>query len=249
MPEHAHQRPDFKHRSHEQEWLDRDDIDPAELRAVLRDLARFNTAFFGHRPILKWLGQVLGPETRGSAPTILDVGCGYGDLLRAVRRWANKRNLNPTLLGVDINPETIRIARETTDRADQIEFRVMDISDLAPGRTFDFILSSLVAHHLSDEKLRDFLILLERSANQGWVIYDLQRNRFLYEFLGIASRVAGLHPMVTNDGQISVLRSLTREEWTDRIAASGIELSSVKIRWFLFRFVIEKRKAFPLATR
>ncbi len=249
MSQLARQRLDFKQRSHQHEWLDCDDINPAELRAVLRDLARFNTAFFGHRPIRKWLSRVLGPETSGSAPTIVDVGCGYGDLLRAVRRWSNKRNLKPTLIGVDLNPETIRIAREVTDRADQIDFRAMDIFDLPAGQTFDIMLNSLVAHHLSDEKLRDFLILLERSSTQGWLICDLQRNRFLYEFLGVASRLAGLHPMVTKDGQISVMCSLTREEWSNRIAAAGIELSNVKIRWFLFRYLIERRKAFPPGTR
>jgi SAM-dependent methyltransferase len=249
MSEPARQRLDFRRRSHEQEWLDRDDIDPHELRAVLHDLARFNTAFFGHRPILKWLSRVFGPRTSVSAPTILDIGCGYGDLLRAIRRWSNKRNLKPALLGVDLNPETIRIAQEVTDRADQIDFTVTDVFDLPPGRTFDFIVSSLVTHHLSDEKLRDFLVLLERSSNRGWLIYDLQRSRLLYKFLGVASRLAGLHPMVTNDGQISVLRSLTRKEWKNRIAAAGIELSNVKIRWFLFRFVIERRKAFPPGTR
>ena len=249
MSEPAQRHLDFRRRSHEQEWLDRDDIDPAELRAVLRDLARFNTAFFGHSPILKWLGQVLGRERNGSGPTILDVGCGYGDLLRAIRRWSNKRNLKPTLLGVDLNPETIRIAREVTDQADQIDFAVMDVFDLPPGRRFDIIVSSLVAHHLSDEKLRDFLVLLERASTQGWLIYDLQRHRLLYEVIGAASRLARLHPMVTKDGQISVMRSLTRKEWIDRIAAAGIALSDVKIRWFLFRFVIERRKALPPGAR
>jgi SAM-dependent methyltransferase len=248
MSQPLRQRLDFKHRSHEQEWLDSADIDPAALKAVLHDLARFNTAFFGHRPILKWLGRVFG-QTSGSAPTILDVGCGYGDLLRAIRRWSNKRNLKPALFGVDLSPETIRIARDATDRADEIDFTAMDIFDLPPGQTYDLIVSSLVAHHLSDEKLRDFLVLLERSSKQGWLIYDLQRNRILYEFLGVASRLARLHPMVTKDGQISVLRSLTRDEWTDRIAAAGIAVPNVKIRWFLFRYVIERRKAFPPATR
>ncbi len=249
MSEPARQRLDFRRRSHQQEWLDRDDIDPSELKAVLHDLARFNTAFFGHSPILRWLGRILGRERSGPGPTILDIGCGYGDLLRAIRRWANKRNLKPTLLGVDLNPETIRIARDVTDQADRIDFAVMDAFDLPPGRTFDIIVSSLVAHHLSDEKLRDFLVLLERSSTQGWLIYDLQRHRLLYEVIGGASRLARLHPMVTKDGQISVMRSLTRKEWADRIAAAGIELSDVKIRWFLFRFVIERRKASPPATQ
>ena len=110
-------------------------------------------------------------------------------------------------------------------------------------------MSSLVAHHLSDEKLSDFLALLERASTQGWLIYDLQRHRILYEVIGATSRLARLHPMVTKDGQISVMRSLTRKEWTDRVAAAGIALSDVKIRWFLFRFVIERRKAFPPGTQ
>jgi SAM-dependent methyltransferase len=249
MSEPARQRLDFTRRSHEQEWLDRDEIDPAELRAVLRDLARFNTAFFGHSPILRWLGRVLGREKSGSGPTILDIGCGYGDLLRAIRRWSNRRNLDLTLLGVDLNPETIRIAREATDDGDQIDFAVMDVFDLPPRRTFDIIVSSLVAHHLNDERLRDFLVLLERSSSQGWLIYDLQRHRLLYEVIGAASSLAGLHPLVRKDGQISVMRSLTRAEWMDRLAAAGIELSGVKIRWFLFRFVIERRKASPPGTQ
>jgi SAM-dependent methyltransferase len=177
MSEPARLPLDFRRRSHEQEWLDRDDIDPSELRAVLRDIAKFNTAFFGHSPILKWLGRILGGARNGSRPTILDVGCGNGDLLRTIRQWSNKRNLKPALLGVDLNPETIRIAQDVTNQVDQIDFAVMDIFNLPPEQTFDIVVTSLVAHHLSDEKLRDFLVLLERASIQGWLIYDLQRQR------------------------------------------------------------------------
>jgi SAM-dependent methyltransferase len=249
MSDPARQNLDFRRRGQEQEWLDRDDLDPTQLRAVLRDIARFNAAFFGHSPILKWLDQILGGGRNGSRPTILDVGCGDGDLLRAIRQWSNKHNLKPALLGVDLNPETIRIAQEATDRADQIDFAAMDVFNLPPERKFDIVVTSLVAHHFSDEKLRDFLVLLERASTQGWLIYDLQRHRVLYTITGLASRLARLHPMVTKDSQISVTRSLTRKEWTDLIAAAGIASSDVKIRWFFFRFVIERRKAFPLGSR
>jgi SAM-dependent methyltransferase len=108
----------------------------------------------------------------GSAPTILDIGCGYGDLLRAIKQWSDKRNLRPALLRVDLNPETIRIAQEATDQVDQIDFAVMDTFSLPPERTFDIVVTSLVAHHLSDDKLRDFLVLLERASIQGWLIND-----------------------------------------------------------------------------
>jgi SAM-dependent methyltransferase len=172
--------------------------------------------------------------------TIVDVGCGYGDLLRAVRRWSRRRTPELNLIGVDLNPETIRIARAATEAADRIDFRVMNIFELKSIEPVDFIVSSLVAHHLSDCDITEFLRLMERTAQRGWAICDLQRHRLLYHFIGVTGNLARLHPMVVRDGQISVTRSLTRNEWKERIAAAGFLPSDVSIRWFLFRFLIER---------
>jgi hypothetical protein len=53
-------------------------------------------------------------------------------------------------------------------------------------------------------------------------------------------KLTRLHPMVIHDGRISVARSLTRGEWNERLAAAGIARDTVKLRWYLFRFVIER---------
>ena len=53
---------------------------------------------------------------------MLDIGCGYGDLLRAVRRWARKRGRTMKLIGIDLSPQVIDIARGATDAADDIEY-------------------------------------------------------------------------------------------------------------------------------
>jgi hypothetical protein len=44
--------------------------------------------------------------------------------------------------------------------------------------------------------------------------------------------------MICHDGQISVMRSLTRLEWEHRIAEAGILLADAPVRWFMFRFLI-----------
>ena len=46
---------DLSRRSTESEWLDDAGVASAELKLVLRDLARFNGAMLGHRPVLAWL--------------------------------------------------------------------------------------------------------------------------------------------------------------------------------------------------
>jgi hypothetical protein len=84
---------DLSRRSAESEWLDGADARPEELALVLRDLARFNGAMLGHWPVIDWLRCATKDARKEEALTLIDVGCGYGDLLRAIRRWARKRDL------------------------------------------------------------------------------------------------------------------------------------------------------------
>jgi SAM-dependent methyltransferase len=169
-------RSTFSQRSRETEWLDQANLDPNELGGVLRDLAQFNGAMLGHCPVLRWLREAAATVPGGRPLSLLDAGCGYGDLLRAIRRWAARRGIAITLQGIDVNAHAIRIAREATDRLDAIDFEVADIFRLQPRKPIDLIVSSLLAHHLSDDEIIDFLGWMERTASRGWLICDLHRH-------------------------------------------------------------------------
>ena len=72
--------------------------------------------------------------------SILELGCGTGDLLNALRP---KRGV-----GIDVSSEMVRIARE---RYPNIEFRTEDIEKLESwGETFDVLIMSDVVGHLMD---------------------------------------------------------------------------------------------------
>jgi SAM-dependent methyltransferase len=229
---------DFSRRSRETEWLDQEDLNPDELQQVLHDLARFNGAMLGHSPVLRWLRESLSPAPDSRQISLLDAGCGYGDLLRDIRRWASQRGVPVSLRGVDINPHAIRIARAATDPRDAIAFDRADVFRLSSSDQIDLIVSSLLTHHLSDEKIVEFLIWMEKTAVRGWLICDLQRHPVPYYFMGLAGRLTPLHPVVFSDGQLSIRRSLTRKEWKNRLGAAGIPLERVTIRSFLFRYAI-----------
>ena len=229
--------PDLSRRSAETEWLDGADLHPAELALVLRDLARFNGAMLGHRPVLAWLARAVRQAPQGEPLTLIDVGCGYGDLLRAIRRWANRRGLPLRLIGLDLSRTTIDIARAATDAADDIEYRVADVFEFRLDTPIDFVVSSLFTHHLSDAMIVAFLRWMEATARRGWFVYDLQRHVAPYYFIALAGRLMRLHPVVVHDGRISVKRSLTGAEWSARLAEAGLA-QSVQVRWFLFRFAI-----------
>jgi 2-polyprenyl-3-methyl-5-hydroxy-6-metoxy-1,4-benzoquinol methylase len=237
---------DLSRRSGEAEWLDGADLPPEELERVLRDLARFNGVMLGHRPVLAWLRSAVKAAsksaiksgTKSETLTLIDVGCGYGDLLRAIRRWADRRKLAMRLIGVDLSAETIRIAQRATGAHEGIEYHAADIFAFDAGVRPDFIVSSLLTHHMSDAQIVQFLRWMERTAQSGWFIYDLQRHAVPFYFIGLMGRLTRLHRMVIHDGRISVARSLTKREWLARLAEAGIERDSVRLRWFLFRFAI-----------
>ena len=121
---------------------------------------------------------------------------------------------------------------------DAIEYRAVDMFDFAPDGPIDFVVNSLLMHHLPDAMIEQFLRWMEANARRGWLICDLQRHIVPYMFIGLMGKVSWLHPMVIHDGRISVARSLSRDEWRDRIAAAGIPAAAVGMRWFMFRHVI-----------
>jgi SAM-dependent methyltransferase len=217
-------------------------LDTTELADVLHDLARFNGLMLGHWPVLRWLNAAVKSLPAEQPLTIVDVGCGYGDLLRALRGWARKRGRHVRLIGIDLSPQVIDVARRATDVADDIDYQVTDVFNFRPSHPIDFVASSLVTHHLSNEMIVRFLQWMEASARRGWIVYDLQRSVVPFYFIAVAGPLLSLHPVVVHDGRISVARSLTRAEWRERIAQAGIRLAAVDLRWFIFRFAIGRRK-------
>ncbi|MCD6497201.1 MAG: methyltransferase domain-containing protein [Deltaproteobacteria bacterium] len=75
--------------------------------------------------------------------TVLEIGCGSGDLLDVIRG----RRPNCSLKGIDLSPEAVQVART---RGFDVEQR--DVMSLDPNATdpVDFIVLSEVLEHLSD---------------------------------------------------------------------------------------------------
>ena len=232
---------DASRRSEQSEVLD-GPIERRDLAAILSDLARFNGIMGGRRAVLSWLDRAVADIPKNRQVTILDVGCGYGDLLRAIGDWARKAGRAVKLIGLDLNPDVIAVARGATSAADAIEYEAADVFAFEPDCAIDFITSSLVTHHLDDDMIVRFLRRVEFVARRGWVIYDLQRSLVPFHFIAVAGFALRLHPVVIHDGRISVARSLTRAEWTARLADAGLPEGVAGIHWFLFRFVIGRRK-------
>ena len=216
--------------------MDAADIDPAVYAAVLRDLAKINRWTFTASPTLAFLNRAIGAR---KAFSLLDVGFGQGDILRDIARWADKRGIAARLVGVDLNPLSVEVARAAAPIDPRISYRTGDYAD--QPEPFDFIISSQVAHHMTDAQLDTFLRHMEATARAGWLVSDLHRHRFAHGGFPLLARLLGVHRIVREDGTLSIARSYRPREWPAILARAGVNPAAVTIaRRFPFRLTVER---------
>lgn len=217
--------------------MDAPDIDPAVYAAVLADLSRVNRWTFTAHPTLRYLDRAAAGL---GAFTLLDVGFGHGDMLRAIARWAQRRGIAARLIGVDLNPLSAEIARAATPSDVRgIEFRTGDYRN--QPEPVDFIISSQVAHHMSDAQLDEFLRHMEERSLRGWLVSDLNRHGFSHRGYPLLARLMGVHRIVRQDGTLSIARAIRPSEWRAILRHADIDPGLVSIRRrFPFRVTIER---------
>lgn len=226
----------LKVRCRDDEQMDAADLDPAVYARVLSDLSQVNRWTLTALPTIRYLE---GAAAGLAEFSLLDVGFGHGDMLRAVARWAQKRGIAARLVGVDLNPMSAKIAEAVTPRDLGIAFRTGDYVD-QPER-FDFVVSAQVTHHMTDRQLTSFLRYMEGTARRGWLISDLNRHWFSHWWFPLLARVMRVHRIVREDGTLSIARSIRPGEWPPILTAAGIDPASVKIRRrFPFRVTVER---------
>jgi SAM-dependent methyltransferase len=200
------------------ELMDAHDLPADTYAAVVRDLARVNTVTLAARPTLAFLRAHTRP---GGRYRLLDVGYGDGDMLRRIARWGERRGVAFDLVGIDLNPRSEVAARADTPAELGIDYRTGDYDDLA-GEHWDFIVSSLVAHHMTTAQLVAFLRFMDCHAHVGWLVNDLHRHRFAHAGWPLLARLFRWHPIVRHDGRLSIARSYRTAEWAALLDQAGV---------------------------
>jgi SAM-dependent methyltransferase len=235
---------DFTQRSTQSEWMDDPSVSFDDFRNCLIDLARVNTLTLAHRPTLRFLDRLFADGRGLNRPIeIVDIGCGYGDLLRQIAVWGRRRNIALSLTGVDLNPYSRSVAVEATDPSLGIRWVTKDAFAHDPPTGVDVVVSSLFTHHLTNERIIEFIQWMEEHARLGWFINDLHRHPLPHHVFAWFAELAALHPFVRHDGPVSIARAFVTADWERLLAGAGIEPGTAKIEWkFPFRLTVARQK-------
>jgi SAM-dependent methyltransferase len=233
--------PDFAVRATTPELMDTEDCGYETFRDCLVDLAAVNRLTLAQRPTLGFLRRLHreGRWPEGRPLRILDVGSGYGDMLRRIDRWADRRGLAAELTGLDLNPWSTRAATEATAEGRPIRWLTADA--FAYDGEVDVVVSSLFAHHLDDPTLARFLAWMEAKAGIAWFVNDLHRLAFPYYGFALLAALMRWHRFVRHDGPVSISRAFRPADWRRLAAEAVLSLDTVEIApRFPFRLCVAR---------
>ena len=230
----------FDKRSNRQERIDTGDYTHAEYERFLREISFINRYLGDARALRKTLLSDI--EANGIDQfSVLDVGSGSGELLRSIAAFARRTGRTAMLAGIDLNEISASVTRTSSKQFPEIASVRGDAFCLpfADG-SFDYAVSSLFFHHLTDEQIPAVLSEMSRAAKRGIFVIDLHRHPaayYLYKLFCLGFRIS---PLVTHDGSLSILRGFRPDEIQALAARSGILMPRLS-RIFPFRLVLSDK--------
>lgn len=205
------------------------------LHHNLGELDFLNRYFRGHSISLEGIKHLV--TDRKKTYHITDLGCGSGDVLQYIARWARSNSYKVELTGVDINVDAIGYLAVNCSDYHEIKGVVSSYKDyLASSPRMDIVHSALFCHHLDETEL----LVLFRDLNHcdcGFVINDLQRSPIAYWGAWLMPRLLNGTHLSKHDGPVSVQKAFTRNELLQLLHAAGVEDVTVHWRW-PFRYLV-----------
>ncbi|QTE21389.1 methyltransferase domain-containing protein [Polaribacter cellanae] len=201
-----------KQRTNKEELMDDFSIGGDLLRDTLDKLEKINRWLGGNKVTINGLKSILKNHNKAQEITIIDIGCGHGDILRDVAKFGRKHSYKFKLIGVDANPTAIEYANELSVNYPELSFETQDIfSDDFKNRKVDVVLATLFFHHFKEPELVLFLKNTIKQTKIGIVVNDLHRHKLAY-YLFLLLSIFISNKMIIEDGLTSVLRGFKRKD-------------------------------------
>ncbi|MGJ8591546.1 MAG: methyltransferase domain-containing protein [Aquaticitalea sp.] len=229
-----------KYRTNDEELMDDFSIDGELLHDTLDKLATINMWLGGNGVTINGLKLLLDGQPKNKTITIIDLGCGGGDILRDIAQFGQKEGYDFELIGIDANQHATAYASKLSSQYENIRFLNYDVfSEEFKALEYDIAIATLFLHHFKEDPLLELMTNLLKRSKIGLVINDLHRNRLAYYLFKLIT-IPVKNKMIIEDGLTSVLRGFKKPE----LEGLSNKLNAnyhIKWKWaFRYQWILKK---------
>jgi 2-polyprenyl-3-methyl-5-hydroxy-6-metoxy-1,4-benzoquinol methylase len=231
-----------KYRTDTPEIMDDFTLEGEVLREALDKIAKINQFLGGNSLTLNGVKELILTVPKSRLITIVDVGCGNGDLLRVLSNYGKENNYSFNLIGIDANAFTVNHAKKLSESYSNINFQYEDIFEFDFSQVkCDITLCTLTLHHFKNEEIESLLTTFYANSNLGIVINDLHRSSLAYRLFQIICFLFQLNSMSREDGLTSILRGFKKKELETFSKKLGFKKYKIQWKWaFRYQWIIRK---------
>jgi 2-polyprenyl-3-methyl-5-hydroxy-6-metoxy-1,4-benzoquinol methylase len=217
--------PDFSRRATAPEIMDDGSSSERDLYLTLGHFASINR-LFSRSAALFCRFIVRDIHRRGlTGVTIMDVGAGGGDFARWCSKFLTGRSVHSSIICLDHDPRVVSYLRQSCRSYPNIEIVHGSVFDPAsPPGAVDYCVSNNVMHHMSDDRVPDFIASMRRRARFGFLINDIARSFPAYVGFKVFAGIFMRGGFTMRDGLTSIRKGFTRAELERHVGNTGLAL-------------------------
>jgi len=233
----------FKIRSQQKEMLDDAVLDPVVLHKNLKEFSTINKWLGSNRSLTNSLNTIYSTYSLHNVRRTLrvaDLGCGGGDMLLTIHRWAQHKKIKTDIIGIDCHEAIIEHAKNTIIKYSNIQLLLLDIfSDKFIKESFDIVCLNNVCHHFSDAEIINLTNRLQATTNFAIIINDLQRHPVAYFCIKWITWLLSLSTYAQHDGPLSILKAFKIQDLKNYMTKTNITHFEIKKTWaFRWQMII-----------
>ncbi len=224
------------------EFIDKCSESEIKRTQEFRDLEKINKLLRTSKNVIKIIKKELEKSNNNSF-SLLDVGCGSGDVSLEIAKWARKNNYKAKIEIIDINPLAINLAKQKTKNFSEINVGKKDILK-NEFKKYDFVLLLFTLHHFKEENIIKLLKKLSNISKSKVIIEDFIRDFLSYYFIKITNPLLSflISKQSKKDALQSVKNSYTIKEIGHFLRLADIKKYKIKRRLLFHKFNLRIHK-------
>ena len=199
-----------------------------QLAIINRHLSRIHTLL--RRTIVEHA------RTIGTPASVLEVGCGGGDVLAELARMSRRAKVKLQLVGIDRDPRAIAHAQRRFADEPMLRFSTSSLEQV--GGSFDYVFCNHVLHHVESGNLAAFLRRLSQLKRRRLLVNDLDRSPMAYALFTIVAGLFFHRSFVFSDGRLSIRKGFRAPELLQACEEAQLDDTYQVERLFPWRLVI-----------